>query len=141
MRLFWDPRRLKRALQLKGTGRPFILACSGVAEVWQKLPEVDWTKSLRNHKTHLEFHSHLPLFIGNYRIFLLHSLALCALLYYWITALVYENGMGRRLWQDWGWVIQASLGLIAPAWPLGRGRVELFLSWVGPLGVRTRPVN
>eukprot|EP00439_Symbiodinium_sp_Y106_P025812 s174_g3.t1 len=116
--LFWDPRRLKRALKLKDSGHNFLPACSNASDVWQKLPTVDWERSLRNHKTHLEFHSHLPLLIGNYRIYLLHSLVLCSLLCWWVVHLGHEESLGRRLWYDWGWLMEASLGLIAPAWML-----------------------
>ena len=38
--------------------------CEDSLDVWRKLPRIDWEESLRRHKTHLEFHSHLPLLIG-----------------------------------------------------------------------------
>ncbi|CAJ1402016.1 unnamed protein product [Effrenium voratum] len=120
--LFWDPRRLRRALKMKPDGERgnllFINSCSEAIDVWQKLPEIDWAKSLQRHKTHLEFHSHLPLLIGNYRIFLLHTFALCGLLWFWILRLGGQEGLGRRLWQDWAWLCEAGLGLVAPAWML-----------------------
>eukprot|EP00434_Breviolum_minutum_P030560 symbB.v1.2.027025.t1/scaffold2740.1/size71859/2 len=83
--LFWDPKRLKRSLKIQTdrASRRLVDACHDSADVWRNLPEVDWEQSLRKHKTHLEFHSHLPLLIGNYRIFLLHSVALCSMLVFW----------------------------------------------------------
>ncbi|CAK9096135.1 1 [Durusdinium trenchii] len=128
--LFWDPWRLKRALRTKtgpvtSTARMtssryyrFIDTCHDSVDIWRKLTEVDWTESLRKHKTHLEFHSHLPLLIGNYRIFLLHTVAFCSLCCFWVGNLGRLQGLGVHLWRDHGWLIQASLGLLAPAWML-----------------------
>ncbi|CAK9088745.1 unnamed protein product [Durusdinium trenchii] len=96
----------------------FIDTCHDSVDIWRKLTEVDWTESLRKHKTHLEFHSHLPLLIGNYRIFLLHTVAFCSLCCFWVGNLGRLQGLGVHLWRDHGWLIQASLGLLAPAWML-----------------------
>lgn len=119
--LFWDPWRLKHALKIK-TPRPgvqrFVDACQDSADVWRKLRELDWEHSLRKHKTHLEFHSHFPLLIGDYRIFLLHSVFLCTMVVFWVQRLGRLEGLGARLWRDYGWLFQASLGLVAPAWML-----------------------
>ena len=47
--------------------RRLVDICEDSLDVWRKLPQIDWGESLRKHKTHLEFHSHLPLLIGNSR--------------------------------------------------------------------------
>eukprot|EP00931_Biecheleriopsis_adriatica_P050069 TRINITY_DN28982_c0_g2_i1.p1 TRINITY_DN28982_c0_g2~~TRINITY_DN28982_c0_g2_i1.p1 ORF type:complete len:1548 (-),score=291.77 TRINITY_DN28982_c0_g2_i1:29-4672(-) len=120
--LFWDPRRLKRSLLLQGAGtardRRLLSVCSSCADVWERLPQVDWNLTLRNHKSHLELHSPVPLLVGFYRIFLLHTLALAALIWFWIEWLGEEQDRGGRLWAYWGWLCRAALGLIAPAWML-----------------------
>jgi len=101
--LFWDPSRLTKALYLDN-GRTVFSACGKPVDLWPSLRSVDWPRSFKGQKSHREVHCMLPLLIGCYRIFALHSLTFGIMLM-WAT---------ERYWGGWGF--RSSLGLIAPAW-------------------------
>jgi 1,3-beta-glucan synthase len=105
--VFWDANTLKRSLRLKD-GNFLHKSCGAVssgaaARVWMLLPDVDWTKTLQRRKSYREFHSMLPLLVGHYRVFLIHSVSIVGLLLF-------------QTKEATGWVQRASVGLIAPAW-------------------------
>eukprot|EP00930_Biecheleria_cincta_P015653 TRINITY_DN12986_c0_g2_i1.p1 TRINITY_DN12986_c0_g2~~TRINITY_DN12986_c0_g2_i1.p1 ORF type:complete len:1556 (-),score=205.11 TRINITY_DN12986_c0_g2_i1:228-4286(-) len=112
--IFWSPKRLRRVLGLQCEDRQL----SSAADVWPSLTTVDWSSMLKHRKSHLELHSPLPIMVGCYRIYLLQTLAMFSLLWYWVVHLVQDVDVGHQLWDDYGWVFEASLGLIAPAWML-----------------------
>mmetsp|Transcript_102536 Transcript_102536/g.258317 ORF Transcript_102536/g.258317 Transcript_102536/m.258317 type:complete len:1585 (-) Transcript_102536:49-4803(-) len=112
--LFWDPLRLKRCLVMKDRGanayisRPKRLhdICQGRPwDIWGGLGEVDWERTLRNRKSHREPHTILPLLVGCYRIFLLHTFCFVTLLLAWYSDPTYGE-----------WPQRCALGLVAPCW-------------------------
>eukprot|EP00927_Polykrikos_kofoidii_P034856 TRINITY_DN2947_c0_g5_i1.p1 TRINITY_DN2947_c0_g5~~TRINITY_DN2947_c0_g5_i1.p1 ORF type:complete len:1590 (-),score=233.54 TRINITY_DN2947_c0_g5_i1:233-5002(-) len=110
--LFWDVDRLRSSILLRSEDRGTKElhrssanpggAC-GARMVWPLLANVDWAKSLKGKKTHYEMHSFLPLFVGWYRIFLMHSFVIGAA-FLWYTD------------QLWHGRLFGSFGLIAPFW-------------------------
>jgi hypothetical protein len=99
--LFWDPARMRQILTLKDGTSLYQTNLTDII-VWTKLSEVDWKRSL-SHKSYREVHSMLPVLVGNYRLFVIHSVTFAVLILFWSTRAT-------------GWTIRAGLGLLAPFW-------------------------
>lgn len=80
---------------------------------------------------------------GNYRIFLLHTVAFCSLCCFWVGNLGRLQGLGVHLWRDHGWLIQAPLRTArAPRAGTQRATPRAHRSSVGedPVGVDEKAV-
>lgn len=84
--LFWDAERLRDSLWLPSSpelpgGGLLMEVCESTAQLWSKLSAVDWLRTLQGKKSHHELHSFLPMAVGFYRVFMLHSFILGVLLF------------------------------------------------------------